>query len=293
MAAELAFQRAFARLLTDAEARAAFFAGASNDALAEYALADEDRQRLRELDVERVEIFAELLVANRLSKAIEALPWTTRLLASDLGRLAAEFNQRCPPRDSKKYREALAFGRFLTDRFRDAPPSPRFIVDVLRFELSVLELRFCSPNGIRGRSRAELPQLEDVVEQAERVVAMPSPRSRVVSFDHDIEALTTQLAEGGVPAGVEERSMHVLLSVQDDGTVRRTELGPPTVKLLAACDGTATFAQIVAELRQELDPNHSDWRFAEKCAEATRALAEAGAMSFEGVGDGRSVSVAG
>jgi hypothetical protein len=292
MASELAFQRALARLLTDGEVRAAFFAG-DIDAFAEYTLGDDDRRRLLELDVVRVEIFAELLVANRLSKAVEALPWTTLLLLNDLGRLAAEFNQRCPPRDSKKYREALAFGAFLTERFREDPPKRRFLEDILRYELSVLELRFLGARRMPDRNLDGSPQPPDLTPKAERIVAMPSPRSRVVSFEHDIEALTALLADGEVPQSAEERPMQVLLSLQEDGSVSLTELGPPTVKLLAACDGGATFAEIIVELRHDLDPSGSDSRFAEKCAEAARALAEIGAISFRENGDERSVNVVG
>jgi hypothetical protein len=138
---ELPLQQALALLLTDGKGRESIFAGDVSP-LAGYGLSTEQEQQLLQINRERVEIFAELLIINRLSKAIEGLPWTTQLLGSQLGQVAVAFNQASPPKHSKKYLEAMAFAQFLKEQFRLQPPSPPFLEDVLFYEMNSLELRF-------------------------------------------------------------------------------------------------------------------------------------------------------
>ena len=80
---EFESQRALALLLTNDTLREAFLAG-DVDTLVRSGIAEDHIRPLRGIDAERLDIFSELLLINRLAKAVEGLPWTTKVLGSRL-----------------------------------------------------------------------------------------------------------------------------------------------------------------------------------------------------------------
>jgi len=269
---EYHFQKAFAELVTDTNARRAFYA---NEAPPLWSLSADQETTLRMIDRERLEIFAELLILNRLGKAAEGLPWTTKLLGTDIWALAQDFNQAWPPQQTKKYDEAIAFGRFLDDHFRTESAQFPYIRDVLSYEMASLELRF-EFNGHYDPAPGEpdfrlkgnpLSNAEDTARP--RLVA----HSRVLSFDYDIESLVNEIETAETANDVEKREFHILMHVQPSGILNQTAINLPTVRFLQLCRGQ-TLAEIIEQLATEFhcDTQESFHRFRTACLELCESL---------------------
>jgi len=274
---ELPLQQALARLLTDGKGRKSIFAGDVSP-LAEYCLSTEQQQHLLQIDRERVEVFAELLIINRLSKAIDGLPWTTQLLGSQLGQIAVAFNQAFPPKHSKKYLEAMAFAQFLKEQFRLQPPSPPFLEDVLLYEMNSLELRFES----KGRDELvpihEIPSLTSQLYAANELLSEIVPHrlscNRIISLNYNVELIGEEIAQGRVPTTVEKRPMYILLHVEPSGVLTQTEINVPTLAFIEKCDDRAPLNAIIESLARDFQQSHLTSDFEERCLRLCEALIE-------------------
>ena len=108
---ELAFQHALARFLYDPAARQAFLEDGDAppapevDSREHGSVPPEVRARLRALDRRRTSIFSQYLLVNRLTKIVEALPYTSQTIGPRLWPLAVEYNQQFPPRHPKKMKK--------------------------------------------------------------------------------------------------------------------------------------------------------------------------------------------
>lgn len=273
---EYRFQRAFAQLLTDAHMRESVFSSEQVPAIAK-GVSPEEEQRLRAFDRERLEIFAELLIVNRLGKAAEGLPWTTQLLGGEIWQIAQEFNQASPPKLSKKYHEAMAFGSFLGKRFRRQPPSIPFIDDVRIYEMTSLKMRF----GFDGRyeppvtdSKSPLVEEASYPQGSSRIVPHLVTHNSILSLNYDVEWIGEEINQGRIPVAVEEKPMHILFHVEPSGVLAQDEINLPALCFLKACDGQASLAEVISRLAEEFDcntPQHLD-KFRLKCAELCKSL---------------------
>ena len=84
--------------------------------LSEFGLSTEQQQYFQEMELHtRVDIFSKLLITNRLGKAIDGLPWTTKLFGADLGQIASRLTRlhhpRMPKNTAKPWRSRNASKR--------------------------------------------------------------------------------------------------------------------------------------------------------------------------------------
>lgn len=279
----LRFQEAFARIVTDAEMRQKVFAGDTRP-LAELGLSAGQQQCFLEMDHQRVETFSKLLVTNRLGKAMDGLPWTTKLLGSDLGQIAFEFNQASPPKDAKKYREAISFGEYLQKRFRHEQPTPWYLQDVLNYELNVLEIRF-DIDGYRasGPSKTPAKKLQRLhsTEKAAKLVPYTT-NIRVVGLNVDVESLGKDLERGNTNRIVKEQPMLILLKVDALGAVVQTQINYRTYMFIRACDGSTNLEALSDALAKEFgeDGPRRLRRFKKQCFELCKSLTEHGVIGL-------------
>jgi hypothetical protein len=274
---ELPLQQALARLLTDGKGRESIFAGDISP-LAEYGLSTEQQQHILQINRERVEVFAELLIINRLSKAIDGLPLTTHLLGSQLGQIAVAFNQAYPPKHSKKYLEAMAFAQFLKEQFRLQPPSPQFLEDVLLYEMNSLELRFEFNRPDELVPTHEISLLTSQLDAANELLSETVPHrlscSRIISLEYNVEQIGEEIAQGRFPTTVEKRPMHILLHIEPSGVLTQTEINVPTLVFIEKCDGRATLNAIVEDLARDFQQSHLSSDFKGQCLRLCEELIE-------------------
>lgn len=246
---ELAFQTAFAKLLIDEETRAAAFAGAPLPGLA---LSEVEAARLHGLDRERVAVYSELLVMNRLAKAMEALPFTTKALGSNLWAVTLEWNRASPTVQAKKYDEARSFAHYLLGTLGSRPDQPAYLRDLVLYEMSRLELRYTAVQDLPDAASERTPaQIELALGSgAASVYPRQLPHSRVLAFDHDIEAIVHELDQGQTPAQVEPQPSHMLMIVDPSGMVQQFAANLPTVAFVTAATGDKSFAELLTWLAQ-------------------------------------------
>jgi hypothetical protein len=278
---ELAFQSTYARLLTDAALRHSVQAG-NLKALEDLGLSRQQAVYLSEIDRERLEMFSDLLVVNRMSKAVEGLPLTTRLLVDRLREIAADFAQRSPPREARKVEEAVAFGEFLKAEV-ELPP---LIRDVLEYEMASLTLRFrfdgvFSPADEAIRTveapRADLKSLR----RARVLVPVRLRHHRVLTVHHDLEAITGEIEQGRTPQLAPGDPILLLLHMVASGHMGQAEINGPTAALIRACDGRTPLGEIISRLAVELNARSDTLsRFEAGCLDLCANLIEAGCLEL-------------
>jgi hypothetical protein len=272
------FQKAFAQLLTDADMRRSVFAGEPG-ALAGLGLSQEQQEHLRGMETERVEIYSELLVVNRLTKAMEGLPWTTHLLGTELWPIANDFNQARPPEHAKKYDEAMVFGHYLLERFESRPSALPFVEDVLLYEMTSLDLR-CSFDGLydadfTDRTTELFPMLHD--DHAwPSVVPKRLLHNRIVSLNHDVERLGEEIDAGQTPTDAERRVNYILFRVDPSGALAQDEVNLPTVLFVEACDGRTPLDAVIEGLARDFGQDTPSQlpNFKQRCLELCESLIE-------------------
>lgn len=252
---ELQFQQAYARLLTDTGFRQSVFQG-DNACLKEYDLSNEQKQHLLQLNDERVEIFSELLITNRLSKAIEGLPLTTHLLGEVLWSTALEFNETCPPLQAKKYDEAMAFARFLRQKLDVKQSVNSGLIDVLEYEMNSLELRFefdgrFTASNIENSSSANQYLYDSEMQSC--IFPIRLLHNRILTFNHDVEQISEEINNGQTPSTIAKKTMHILFHVEPSGILGQDEINVPTMLFIEACDGETSLSKIIRDLARDLE----------------------------------------
>jgi hypothetical protein len=253
---ELRFQTQVARYLTDPR-----FRSTVSRLRSEVAPGDADRlqtdtdPRLLLLDSKRADLFARLLVANRLSKAVRALPWTAALLGAALDRLGSEFNSAVPPKNSRVFDEARAFARFLIDRFEHCPPELPFLPDVARYELASLELRLQFDGNYvpHGMSREEGIQIGDDLRTVDlSAIPVQLGHSRILAVQYDVCTIGELVESGRPPVAIDRSPCLVLFYMKPSGELGNDLVNAETEMFIRACDGRHSLGEVLAALAPRL-----------------------------------------
>lgn len=244
----------FVRLLTDAKARQAAFAGDLRP-LTELGLTPDEAQSFLTIDHERLEIFSELIFAQRLDDIIHMLPLTVRLLGERVPHIAYEFNHKMTPEYSRKRDHALAFARFLKELFDEQPPEPQFLADVLSYEMNTLELYDKRNESDPAQSGRWSQQLRGRSTQ-ERIVPQRLSHGRALSFNYDVLGIMREMTEGGrLPTEPPPRPTHILLRMNPTGLIEHDEINLPTLAFIRACDGETPLSRIIEDLAETFQQN--------------------------------------
>jgi hypothetical protein len=269
---EFAFQQAFVRLLTDTPARQSFLAGDAQ-ALAQSGFSPELISRLFAIDKERFEIYADMVLAQRVNDVAEALPLTSQVLGDQLPSLVHDFFEHTAADFPKRHQGPLAFGGVLLERFCSQAPTPLFIQDVIKYEVTVLEMydEFVEQDDVA-------PEIDNAANDISYLDGTPirMPNVRVISFDHDIVQIIKALKENQIPAPLPQ-AVHLIVQLKSTGAIQQLKANLPTVDFFTACDGKTTLADIAANLfakyhqEAELFP-----KFKDTCVELCRGLSDHG-----------------
>lgn len=280
---ELEFQQALAKFLTDPGARRAVLKddqprlGDNGEMVEGFGGSLEARTLLRGLDRGRTMLFSHLLLLNRLTKIVDALPCTSWALGVRLWDIVQAYNVHCPPQNPKKYDEALNFVEFLQHTLSAAQLSPPWLEDVLRYERNVLELRFLAerpPPVGRPLQRIDHDNLN-------RVRPRRSITARTVAFDYDLEGVFAAFAEGRPAPKIDASRSTLLLQVLPDGTIQQDSVNRATAELLDACSGELSIIGVAEQLADRLgQPTNLD-RFRNQCVDICVVLASRGVLSLE------------
>lgn len=276
---EFQFQQALARFLTDKCFREKVRLRQFDELAREEEIPKVILQQLESMNAERTEIYSELLVTNRLSKAIEALPWSTTLLGEHLWQVAQAFNQACPPIYAKKYLEAMTFASYLLSRVIQESLYPKYLEDIILYEMNSLELRFEFDGKWLPDLESETPQLLQrliISGNCTDIIPHQLSHSRVLSLNFDIERIIEELSQGSYPTDVNTCSKFILMYVDSTGTLQKLDINPPTAAFLALTDGQAPLTEIITCLAEVFEQNEPSMFtvFTQRCISLCETLIE-------------------
>lgn len=274
---EFDFQRALVRVLTDAALRESIYAG-DYQPLVELGIPLTQAQRLTLIDRERMEMFADTIVENRVYYATELLPFTTQFLGEQLEPMILECDREMPADYSKIQDQALAFARFLKKRFGLQPPTPPFLEDVLTYEINSLEL-FAGYD----RQEFEVSQQDQILlqqllahDELARIIPVPRPNNRIIKLNYDVPSILEEIVNGHIPETADKQDLHLLLRMIPPGTLEQDKINVPTSTLINACDGEANLSEIIEQLASHFKMA-APMRFPDfkrKCLELCQSLVE-------------------
>jgi hypothetical protein len=145
----------------------------------------------------------EMSFDKRIGKIAETLRRTFACLGHQGPALCRQFVTTCPPTTYRRYDEALRFHDFLQNHWKSTPPTPPFIVDILRYEIAVARIRvFRKPENGAVSIPAELQQRKPLVRL--------NQSAEVVPQEYDLRSMFESRALAGPPP----RRSHSLLVVQ-------------------------------------------------------------------------------
>ena len=273
---EIAFQQALVRLLTDPQLRESFFAGESQ-ILADTGVAAEEIGRLSKIDPERLGLFADMIMGQRLKDTSDGLPFTARLLGDDLFNLGMEFYASTRAEYDKRRDAPLTFARFLAKKFEANTPKPLYLQDVLAFEIISLELLDEAENEYADLEIQPISDQNILLRQ----VPVLMPRVRLASFNTDVPSIIKSLKADQVPPALEPNATDLMLQVGSSGSIQQSRVNAATVAFLRACDGTTTLNEIVEHLFKEFRQDPSTYSFfKEKCVNLCVSLLERRVIRF-------------
>lgn len=278
---ELAFQSAYARLLTDSSFRGAVF---SEEPLNEcWQIESEIVERLRGLDHGRTSMFAKLLLGNRMGSLSDALPNSAFLLGPQLQDVVHSFSDASPPADHRKYPEARAFAHYLLDRLEKEQLGPPYLHDVLTYELSTLQLRleYDEPFWFDG-AMTSTSEFVAALKSGRPIYLHRHPYQAVLSFSYDVERICEDTAASRTPTDVAPKTSFILLHVQAGGVLQQEAINMATAAFLLAVNGSNSFSSIVDHL-MELFGKRGPWsrlRVRSRVRKVCLELLERGIITF-------------
>jgi hypothetical protein len=160
---------------------------------------------LHGLSIPHLRLEAEMSFDKRIGKIGETLRRTFACLGPQGPALCRQFVTTCPPTTYRRYDEALRFHDFLQNHWKLVPPTPPFIVDVLRYEIAVARIRvFRKPEN----GAASIPA---TLEQRKPLIRL-NQSTEVVPQEYDLRSMFESREIKGSPP----RRSHCLLVVQLD-----------------------------------------------------------------------------
>lgn len=251
MQAEARFQHAYARFLTDEPFRMRILDPATgNGGIAD--IGPDDIGRLRAMDRQRVELFAQCLIGNRMASIAEALPLTVKVLGDSVYDLVRQLDAQEIAVDTRKYAEASRFADYvLSDPY--PAPLPDATRALLHFEITDLRLRLrpqwpAWPDGVVRSADA----LRSALARSEDVRLVINGNHALLGLAHDVEKLRELAAADAASAAVDE-GIIVLLNRADSGVVHHTRLDPPSAAAILMIAEGRTFRALVSDCAQWLD----------------------------------------
>jgi hypothetical protein len=266
--------------MTDPNLRRSLLAG-DPESIRQAGLSPEELIRIQDIDRERLELFAEMVMGRRLNDAIEGLPLTARLMGESLHPLALEFSRDSNGEFEKRHQVPLAFARFLQDQLRERPPTPACLIDVLLYELISLEIlnEFDQATAakIDGASQESLSD-EDLLT----TIPFQLPYIRAISFNCDIFPVIKALRMDQPPSDPPPEPTYVIVLMNSLGAIEKSKINFPTLAFFEACDGKKSLSQITASLLSKFHPGDSaNSSFQKDCIALCRALAERHLIGLE------------
>lgn len=254
--AEARFQVAYAQLLTDERFRERVLqADACEESTSGISAADLDR--LRAIDAERVEMFAQCLFGNRMAAIQEAFPLTCKVIGNAVVvDLIRALDDRNVAMDTRKYPEAARFADFMLDSDEACARSlPEPVLTLLHYEWVLLKLRVRPvlqnwPDTVVRSTDA----LRSALERKDDVRLILDRNHALAKVRYDIDSLREN--EWG-PWLEADEDMILLLHRGENAIIHQKHLNYASAAAILMIDGTRSFPKLLADVAAWLGLNDS------------------------------------
>lgn len=282
--AEAQFQTAYARFLTDDQ----FREGILNPSAPEDEMEGFSRatiRRLRTMNPDRVELFAQCLFGNRIAAIEEAFPLTVKVMGPAVPSLVRALDAVDTAIDTRKYPEAIRFADFvLNGGAAEARDLPSLVIGLLRYELIFLNLRVRPqfpewPDSVI-HSAEDLRRALDAKEDIRLVL---NRNHALVSVDIDVELLR-ELDPKEIRISGTETGVMILLHRGENGVVHEERLNSASAAAILMIEEAQTFRNLVSAYKAWLGASKAG--FENEIKKLCVNLSTCGALGFE-----RAVSV--
>jgi hypothetical protein len=252
----LNYQKAFAQILTDSGLRGKLLGGQTEN-FARFDLSEDQLNDLRRLDAVLTEEYSRLLSATRLSVALNALPFTKKLLPENfIEKCVSDYEKKEPPAavaGSPTVEEVKRFKRYFENSpelFESAQP---FLKDICRYEISYFLLKNESLNFSDNKAAKKIAEREDLFLKTK---LKPGEKVEILHFEYDVAGIIGSLKRGVIPeAGKKEMN---LIFLPLPPTVIVKSVSRTIRQLLKWCDGSATVEEICGRFSEYIPENTLD-----------------------------------
>jgi hypothetical protein len=217
-----------ARLLEYLTSSSAIFGG-DGDAPLDQTLHGIDRRLLR--------LEARFSHDKRMKKIIAVFPKTFRLLGPNRDTIVREFVKACPPTDFARIENARQFYDFLCARWRNAPPEPPYLHDIVACEFACSRVRHRITAGHAEPAGGKPPRPGCIRRHPDTVLLRCAHDIRPI-FEDDIEESLPTKRRTPVAIAIPPGTEHP----------RIFEMPPPVFDALRALDNWTDRSELGAAL---------------------------------------------
>ena len=243
--AEARFQEAYARFLTDTQFRELVLKpSASGESVAD--LSGADINRLRAMDQDRIELFAQCLFGNRMAAIKEAFPLSFKVMGDAVPALVRMLDARDIAIDTRKYAEAVRFADFVLHGDIAGPLTlSDSVLGLLRYELIMLNLRVRPQSPTWPQSAVHSAEvLRRALERQNDAGIALNLNHAVLRVGFDVEVLR-DLAPDTVSFAEAEADTIIMLHRDENCVVHQKRLNYASAAAILMIDEARTFRALV------------------------------------------------
>jgi len=219
-------------------------------ALSGYFLTPAERDTIVAIEGAKLEWFAASLKAKRRARLERAFPGLFAIGSPALDTYVERFHEVFPLRPGETSGDdAERFGAFVEETIADGEQFPAYARDLVRFELTLQELRR-SLRAVSVAANRDDPATVTIPKRPRR-----RPGVRVARFASNVSEIDDALRNGQPPEPRDERETLVYLLRDADSEPRIMRVSEPTAVLLDLCDGVRSVDEIVAAVEAHYDQN--------------------------------------
>lgn len=274
----LQMQRAFGRILTDAEERREFLADRTAY-IARYDLAGRERESLSQLDEGRLQQYARLVIATRIDLPLNVLPLSRALLPDDFvdrygPRFMREFPASPTAEGPPQLREVYRLVEYLNLLLGEGKLQGGKLADALLYEATAFRLSNDPELDVARRAFEERQAWSTGRSLSKESRLVRSPGSALEAFEGGIPA------HGSSPTPLRGETVQcaaraLMLKRSGERKVHVFALNHAVWNFLQLCDGHRTLQQIARALGADEDPANLA-----KCEAVARDFVQRGVLGF-------------
>jgi len=282
-------QNVLARILTDDNLRETFLRNPEIISQ-ENELTWREQESLRNLDQERLVIYADGLKGGRIALVLQAFPLMKFLASKEIRGFTDVYCRQSPPLSaismSPMYHEVLKFYRFFAPLAASGKLASKYARDILEYEYNICVIGNsveASKSAIAfAEAKPALPE-DFTWEMIRYLKPRTGSHSIITKFDYDVVELISHLVNQELPDLEPKITYLLFFKKTDQRGVRKNKITKATADLLSLCDGAESIEVTISNLTSKygITSNLGKERLAGGCLSILRELYKSTVITFE------------